>query len=57
MAFTLERAYSQSMLVHGRGSYPRIGWFDSIDCDHEVAPRTQCFWEAVRLAKEITFES
>jgi hypothetical protein len=21
------------MLVHGRGSYPRIGWFDSIDCD------------------------
>ena len=25
---------SQSMLVHGRGSYPRIGWFDSIDCDY-----------------------
>lgn len=24
---------TQPMLVHGRGSYPRIGWFDSIGCD------------------------
>lgn len=29
---------TQSVLAHGRGSYPRIGWFDSIDCDERGAP-------------------
>ena len=57
---SLPARVSQSMLVHGRGSYPRTGWFDSIDCDDsllDAVPRVRrrlSRWSArrpVRLAR------
>ena len=50
-ASALGRAISQSMLVHGRGSYPRIGWFDSIDCDET----TRSLVEALHATRRCPF--